>query len=159
MRSPVQISPFVRQTVLTLQACRTGRTCKIRLSLSSGLIPSELLQYYNSIHSLLKYDIEEIRLGIFSWPIKLSFDTESWISPQSALLTVLTRDLYPPPCELVARPPKDTDLEKYYAVFLPKNLSDDYAEDVADIKASSIPSLLGRSASTESLHKDRLDTG
>jgi len=81
---------------------------------------------------------------------------ESWISPQSALLTVLTRDLYPPPSELVAPPPKQADLEKYYAVFLPKNLSDDYAKGVVDDKASSIPSLLGRSASTESLHKDRL---
>ena len=55
----------------------------------------------------------------------------------------------------VAPPPKDIqDLEKYYAVFLPKNLSDERAKDV-ESKVSSIPTLLGRSASTESLHKDR----
>jgi len=72
------------------------------------------------------------------------------------LLTVLTRDLYPPPSEWVAPPPKHADLEKYYAAFLPKNLSDEYAEKLTDAKASSIPGLLGRSASTESLHKYRL---
>merc|ERR1712142_1161715 len=88
---------------------------------------------------------------------------ESWVSPQSALLTVLTRDLYPPASELVLPPPKGVavDLERYYAVFLPKNLSDDYAKGVdgdggGSVNVSSIPSLLGRSASTESLHKDRL---
>ena len=70
---------------------------------------------------------------------------------------MLTRDLYPPSSELVLPPPRGVaDLEKYYAVFLPKNLSDDYAKDLVDSnKVSSIPNLLGRSASTESLHKNR----
>ena len=97
-------------------------------------------------------------------PKTFLFDcTESWVSPQSALLTVLTRDLYPPASELVLPPPKGgvaVDLERYYAVFLPKNLSDDYAKGAngdggGSVNVSSIPSLLGRSASTESLHKDR----
>merc|ERR1712136_251106 len=75
----------------------------------------------------------------------------SWSSGQSALLTVLTRDLRPPKSEYVLPPPYNVDLNCYYANFLPKNLS-----DTSSSEESRIPILLGRSASTESLDKDRL---